>query len=235
MSKFDETLSQTSYSRYAGCHSHSDLDKIRHDDIMQYGDMLATQEQECGGYEGVEGEEDGEVNYMTVHDGDNDEEGERANMLPIEESDEDEEGDEGGDECTPLGEDKEVLKLASSMNNIDEERFMKTHTMRLLLQKEKSKREEQFREGTIRAAAAYNSTKIPSSKYMPTHKTRVYKEWVDAQKDLRMVVPSPLIFHHYHCHHHCRNISTSLLTVRIHEGKSLLIGSTDHSLHQHPH
>ena len=43
MSKFDESFSQTSTSRNFGSHSHSDLDKIRHDEIMEMGDRLATQ------------------------------------------------------------------------------------------------------------------------------------------------------------------------------------------------
>ena len=196
MSRFDETYSQTSYNRNAGCHSHSDLDKVRHDDIINFAleeEKKATQflqnqdtsHMEDAGDEGAGvGMHEG-VDFLAVHDDDSvGSNGGEPQMLLFQDSDEE---DEKRDAYLPLSDDKEVLQMTSSMNNVDEERFMKTHAMRLLLQKEKKKREDEFRSGSITHSQAMALNKIPSAKYMPTHKTRVYNEWLEAQKELRKV------------------------------------------------
>ena len=183
MSAFDETYAQTSYNRNAGQHGDSDLDKIRHDDLMEFSETISGR---VSGGEDKEGEgEEEKTDYMMVHDDDSvGSNGGEPYMLPF-----DDESNAEGEELdsVPLGEDDDILKMTSSMNNIDQKRFMKTRTLRLLMEKEKKKREDDFRSGSIRHLHTTSLQKIPSSKYMPTHKTRVYKEWVDAQRELRKV------------------------------------------------
>lgn len=195
MSRFDETYAQTSYNRNAGCHSHSDLDKVRHDDIIDFAIEQEKATQSLTGNDGTgttyltdntdtnddnKGVDEG-VDYLAVHDEDSDE----PQMLHFNESDDDD--DEKKDTYVPLEDDRDLLKMTSSMSNIDEERLMKTHAMRVLLQKEKKKREDEFRSGNTTHLQSIAFNKIPSAKYMPTHKTRVYNEWIEAQKELRKV------------------------------------------------
>lgn len=193
MSRFDETYAQTSYNRNAGCHSHSDLDKVRHDDIIDFAIQQEKAAQSLVGNDGTTNlmgdTNDGKgtdvsveegVDYMAVHDEDSGE----PQMLHSNESD-DEEDDEKNDSYVPLGDDRELLQMTSSMSNIDEDRLMKTHAMRVLLQKEKKKREAEFRSGNTAHLQSIALNKIPSAKYMPTHKTRVYNEWIEAQKELK--------------------------------------------------
>mmetsp|Transcript_23687 Transcript_23687/g.43952 ORF Transcript_23687/g.43952 Transcript_23687/m.43952 type:complete len:628 (+) Transcript_23687:146-2029(+) len=182
MSKFDETYSETSYMRNAGGHGDSDLDKFRHDDVMKFGEDMYSQDRHEGGLDDeVINGGDG-VDFLAVHDDDSvGSNGAVPHMLPMDDEDEDEEWDD----TTPLAEDDEILKLTSSLNNIDEKRFMKTYTMRLLMQREKKKREDDFRAGNTQHASLTSLKKIPTARYMPTHKTRVYKEWMDAQQELR--------------------------------------------------
>ena len=181
MSKFDETMTQTSLSRNWGSHTDSDLDKVRHDEIMQFAAKLEGDNDNINDEAGKEG-----ADYMIVHDDDSvGTNGGVPHMLPFDESDEDD--TETRDELVPLEEDEDILKLTSSLNNIDEERLKKTHTLRLLMQKEKKKREDDFRNGIRTLTHSQNLTKIPTAKYMPVHKTRVYQEWVDAQNNLRKV------------------------------------------------
>lgn len=183
MSKFDETYSETSYMRNAGGHGDSDLDKFRHDDVLKFGEEVMSRDRREGGSNDEVASSEG-VDYLAVHDDDSvGSNGGVPQMLPMDDED-DNEGEEW-DDTMPLAEDEEILKLTSSLNNIDEKRFMKTYTMRLLMQREKKKRENDFRSGNTKYENLTNLKKIPTARYMPTHKTRVYKEWMDAQHELQ--------------------------------------------------
>lgn len=183
MSKFDEAMSETSHNRNWGSHTDSDLDKFRHEDVMQFAD---SQNIANDSYEMEEKEDN--IDHMVIHDDDSVGScGDVPQMLQTGESDDDDNNDEERrDEYVPLDEDEEVLKLTSSLNNIDAERFKKTRMLRLLMEKEKKRRESEFRHGKTEYCQTSNMRRIPSAKWMPVHKTRVYQEWVNAQNTLRM-------------------------------------------------
>lgn len=192
MSNFDETCAETNYGRNAGSHTHSDLDKIRHDELVEFEKRMQSEYEKGSEGEGTFDERASDsYDILHVHDTGDDKDGHDDSFLneemqeegPCVESDEE---DEDQDVSKPLGEDEDLLAMTSAMNTMDKEAFMKARTMRILLQREKKKRERAYRHGQKSCEDTVNLSKIPSARYMPVHKTRVYKEWLEAQNELRM-------------------------------------------------